>query len=127
MKVYRIAVASILLISGQVHCQSLIVCKLDPKGGATINSIWPAPYLAPNGALCFDVKGWPEYSGQNCATDGGHAAWTGLVIVSMDGDSQGRDSTRFRVNKAVVKDDRLEYVIEWSRGGGLEADAERQD
>ena len=39
-----------------------------------------------------------------------------MVIVSMDGESQGRDSTRFRVNNAVVKEDHLEYVIEWSRG-----------
>jgi hypothetical protein len=97
------------------HAQTRIVCEPDPKDGETINSIWPTPYLSKKGELCFDVKGWSEYSGKNCVTDGGRISWTGLVIVSTDGDSQGRDSTFFRVNRPVVTDELLEYVIEWTR------------
>ena len=117
MNIRCVAFISIFtLLSGQVHSQSLIVCRSSTKGSTVVNPIWPAPYLAQNGALCFDVTGWPEYSGHNCVTDGGHAAWTGTIIVSMDGESQGRDLTFFRVNDAIVKKERLEYAIEWSRG-----------
>ena len=88
MNVRYAALALILWLAGPARSQSLIVCEPDPKSGAPITSLWPAPYLSPTGALCFDVKGWPEYSGQNCVTDGGRVTWTGMVIVSMDGDSQ---------------------------------------
>jgi hypothetical protein len=97
--------------------QSRIVCAPDPKGGKPITSIWPEPYLSKIGQLCFDVKGWQEYSGQNCVLNGGHISWTGLVIVTVDGKSEGRDSTSFRVIRPIVNKERLEYVIEWSRGG----------
>lgn len=112
-----IAAVSTLWLAGAALGQSPIVCTPEPGSGTPIASIWPAPYLSAGGSLCFDVKGWPEYSGQNCVNDGGRAAWTGLVIVMVDGESEGRDSTRFRVNNAVVRNERLEYVIEWSRGG----------
>ncbi len=42
--------------------------------------------------------------------------WTGLVIVTEDGESQGRDSTNFRVLKPIINDEQIEYTIEWSRG-----------
>ena len=99
-----------------VQAQSRIVCAPASADAGKITSIWPSPYLSDKGTLCFDVKGWPEYSGQNCVANGGHASWKGVVIVMEDGDSQGRDSTFFRVMKPVVNDDRIEYVIEWSRG-----------
>ena len=116
MNVRYAALALILWLAGPARSQSLIVCEPDPKSGAPITSLWPAPYLSPTGALCFDVKGWPEYSGQNCVTDGGRVTWTGMVIVTMDGESHGRDLTRFRINNAVVNESRLEYIIEWTRG-----------
>ena len=116
MKIRYVALALIPWLAGTVHSQSPVVCTPDPKSGAPITSIWPAAYLSQAGSLCFDVKGWPEYFGQNCVTDGGHAAWTGMVIVTMDGESHGRDLTRFRINNAVVNESRLEYIIEWTRG-----------
>lgn len=116
MRFWTLAVFTLLGVASVAHGQSRIVCEPDPKGGIPIASIWPTPYLAENGALCFDVTGWPEYSGQNCVTDGGRISWTGMIIVDIDGESQGRDSTFFRVNNAVVKKERLEYVIEWRRG-----------
>ena len=97
------------------HAQSRIVCDPTSKDDNQIASIWPAPYLSDKGSLCFDVKGWPEYSGQNCVQNGGRIAWTGLVIVTIDGESQGRDSTSFRVVKPVLNADLIEYTIEWSR------------
>ena len=102
-------------LAGLSHGQSLIVCEADPKAGSPINPIWPAPYLSQQGALCFDVQGWPEYSGRNCVTNGGSTSWKGTVIVSVDGESQGRDLTSFRVVKPIVNNERLEYTIEWSR------------
>jgi hypothetical protein len=99
------------------HGQSRIVCTPESKGGKSITSIWPDPYLSKLGQLCFDVKGWPDYSGNNCVGNGGRISWTGLVIVTVDGKSEGRDSTSFRVNRPTVNRERLEYVIEWSRGG----------
>lgn len=105
-----------MLLASIANAQERIVCETDPKGGNSINSIWPTPYLSPKGQLCFDVKGWPEYKGQNCVANDGQIKWTGLVIVSMDGESQGRDLTQFRVVKPIVNSERLEYTIEWSRG-----------
>lgn len=95
--------------------QSRIACKPEMNGGTSIQSIWPTPYLSKKGELCFDVKGWPEYSGQNCITNGGNILWTGLVVVYMDGESRGRDSMFFRVIHPVVNDERIEYTIEWTR------------
>lgn len=86
----------------------------DPKHATT--SIWPKPYLSDAGLLCFDVKAWPEYSGSNCVANGKSIRWTGLVIVWEDGESRGRDSTDFRVNKPLVSETRIDYTIEWSRG-----------
>ena len=108
------------LTSTLVQAQSRIVCEQTSKAGEQIASIWPSPYLSEKGALCFDVKGWPEYSGQNCVTNGGRISWTGLVIVNVDGESQGRDSTSFRVVTPVVNNDLIEYVIEWSRNSNWE-------
>ena len=106
-----------LCTADTAHAQSLIVCEPAARNGKAITSIWPTPVLSKTGNLCFDVRGWPEFSGRNCVRNGGHVAWTGLVIVSMDGVSKGRDSTSFRVNSPVVNDQNVEYVIEWSRGG----------
>jgi hypothetical protein len=98
------------------HAVTLIECKNeDPKNSLT--TIWPKPYLLDSGLLCFDVKGWPEFSGENCVANGKNITWTGLVIVSEDQESQGRDSTRFRVSKPTVNSNNIEYTIEWSRGG----------
>ncbi len=98
--------------------QSRIVCT--PTAGAnviTTGSISPTPFIRHDGSLCFDVTSWPEYSGRNCVRDGGSIAWTGLVIVDVDGESQGRDSTEFRVVKPVVRSERIAYRIEWRREG----------
>lgn len=94
-----------------------ISCK-QSQPDTNITSIWPAPYFANAAELCFDVKGWPEYSGKNCVKNGGEARWTGLVIVTEDGESQGRDSTKFRVVKPTINDTQIKYTIEWSRGEG---------
>ena len=103
------------LVTCHAHAQSRIVCDAISQDANQIASIWPAPYLSDKGSLCFDVKSWPEYSGQNCVQNGGRIAWTGLVIVNIDGESQGRDSTSFRVVKPVLNADLIEYTIEWSR------------
>lgn len=76
------------------------------------------PYLSDAGQLCFDVKGWPEFSGSNCVADGKNTRWTGLVIVMEDSESQGRDSTDFRIVKPIVNENNIACTIEWSRGSG---------
>lgn len=98
------------------YAASPIICKSqDPSHAAT--SIWPSLYLLNPRTLCFDVKGWPEFSGTNCVKSGTSAQWTGLVIVTEDGESRGRDSTNFRVMNPTVADEQIQYTIEWSRGG----------
>lgn len=115
MNFAQLPIYAILVVATFAHAQSRIVCEPDAKGGEPITSIWPTPYISEKGALCFDVKGWPEYSGQNCVANRGRISWKGLVIVNVDGESQGRDSTSFRVVSPVVNSERLEYTIEWSR------------
>lgn len=115
MNFVQIPICVLCLATTFAHAQSRIVCEPDKNAGQPITSIWPAPYLSEKGALCFDVKSWPEYAGQNCVTNGGRISWKGLVIVNVDGESQGRDSTSFRVVSPVVNNERLEYTIEWSR------------
>lgn len=117
MKFIYGVVLSLTLTSTTALAKSRIVCEPKYKGNIA-TSIWPTPYLSDNGALCFDVKGSPEYSGQNCVKNGGRTTWTGLVIVDVDGQSQGRGPTSFRVIKPKVNDDSIQYTIEWSRGSG---------
>jgi hypothetical protein len=105
----------LLAAPAMAYAASPIICE-NQHSDNQITSIWPAPYLSSSGALCFDVKGWPEFSGKNCVANGKDAHWTGLVIVMEDGESQGRDSTNFRVLKHVINDEQIEYTIEWSRG-----------
>lgn len=106
-----------LLLTAPVmaYAASPIICESQHTDNQ-ITSIWPEPYLANSRTLCFDVKGWPEFSGKNCITNGRDLHWTGLVIVTEDGESQGRDSTNFRVLKPVINNEQIEYTIEWSRG-----------
>lgn len=117
MRYQQLALYLFLGMATLAHGQSRIVCDLYPKGRESLASIWPIPYLSDKGSLCFDVKGWPEYSGQNCVTNGRRISWKGLVIVNVDGDSQGRDLTSFRIINPVISNERLEYVMEWSRDG----------
>jgi hypothetical protein len=109
--IYAALAATVPIMASAV---TLIECKNeDPQ---KISSIWPSPYLSDSGFLCFDVKGWPGYSGSNCVANGKNIRWTGMVIVSEDAESQGRDSTNFRVSKPTVSENNIEYIIEWSRG-----------
>lgn len=111
-----IFLSTLALLSPLVaNAVTLIDCKpKDPK--TSITSIWPTPYLSDTGLLCFDVKGWPEFSGENCVANGKSISWTGLIIVSEDSESLGRDSTNFRVSKPSVNESSIQYTIEWSRG-----------
>ncbi len=116
MKKLILAAALTAIAPTMANAITLIDCENeDPQHQGTY--IWPSPYLSDSGLLCFDVKGWPEYSGSNCVANGKSIHWTGLVIVSEDDVSQGRDSTNFRVSKPTVNENNIEYVIEWSRGG----------
>ena len=116
MKKLILAAALVAIVPSIANAVTLIECKNEDSKNS-ITSIWPAPYLSDSGLLCFDVKGWPEFSGSNCVSNGKITHWTGLVIVSEDNESQGRDSTKFRVSKPTVNSNNIEYIIEWSRGG----------
>ena len=94
--------------------QSRIVCEPDDKK-TNSTSIYPEPYFSKQGELCFDVKGWYEYSGKNCVKNGNDTYWKGFVIVYTDDESEGRDLTSFRVIKPMITDEQLKYTIEWTR------------
>lgn len=114
MKYLTSLVAIILLAPTIAFSATPIICENTSKNSNT--TISPSLYLSGEDTLCFDVKGWAEYSGTNCVKNGKSASWTGLVIVWEDGESQGRDSTNFRVVNPTVTDENIAYRIEWSRG-----------
>lgn len=114
-KILTKALTLTVLLPLTVSAATLIECKKNEQKNS-ITTIWPMPYLSDAGLLCFDVKGWPEFSGKNCVANGKSISWTGLVIVDEDGESQGRDSTKFRVAKPTVNESAIQYTIEWSRG-----------
>lgn len=94
--------------------QSRIVCEPQDKDGKTVAYIWPEPYLS-NDELCFDIK---VDDGKACVANGGNTSWlTRAVIVDIDGQSQGRDDTWFRVIHPTITSERIEYKIEWTRDG----------
>ena len=111
----ELLVFCLLATPAMAYAASPIVCE-NKHTENQITSIWPTLYLADSGELCFDVKGWPEFSGKNCVANGKEIHWTGMVIVSEDGDSQGRDSTNFRVLNPGINTELIEYTTEWSRG-----------
>ncbi|MBQ0533473.1 hypothetical protein [Providencia huaxiensis] len=114
MKFLKIFTALSVLIPVMAFSATPIICE-NQTSGEKGTSIWPSFYLSGQDTLCFDVKGWPEYSGNNCVKNGKTANWTGLVIVWEDGESQGRDSTNFRVVSPIINSDTISYSIEWSR------------
>lgn len=116
MKTLILVASLAATISTMANAITLIDCKNEDSKNS-ITSIWPMPYLSGSELLCFDVKGWPQFSGSNCVANGQNIRWTGLVIVSEDEESQGRDFTNFRVSKPTVNSNHIEYIIEWSRGG----------
>lgn len=114
MKFLKSVVALTLSIPMMAFSASPIICE-NKSTSDTGTSIWPSLYLSDPNTLCFDVKGWPEFSGTNCVKNGKTAKWTGMVIVWEDGESQGRDSTNFRVVNPMITDEQIKYRIEWSR------------
>ena len=115
MKKLILASALTAIVPTVANAITLIDCKNEDSKNS-VAAIWPRPYLSDSGLLCFDVKGWPEFSGSNCVGNGKSTHWTGLIIVREDGESQGRDSTNFRVSKPTLSENNIEYIIEWSRG-----------
>lgn len=101
-------------IVGTADAQTLIICEPREAQG---EAIWPEPYISSTGDLCFNVKGWPEYSGNNCAANGMSAQWEGGILLVIEGDSKGRDLFEFRVINPKVTDNHIQYRIEWRRDG----------
>ena len=83
IRIWYLAVATLLAISGAVHSQSLIFCQSTSKQSS--QSIWPQPYVAQNAELCFNVKDWPEYAGKNCVATGGEARWKAEILLVIEG------------------------------------------
>lgn len=95
--------------------QVRIECKPTDKNSEA--DLWPEIYLSDSEQLCFDVAGMSGYRGNNCVRNGKSTQWHGIAIVSVNGESQGRDDTDFRVRSAVVTKEQLKYKIEWRRAG----------
>ncbi|SOE98076.1 hypothetical protein SAMN05446635_6034 [Burkholderia sp. OK233] len=101
-------------LAASASAQPRIVCEPENKSGNTTADIWPEPYLLQN-KHCFDIG---VKSGSACVTNGGSTSWlTEAVIVSIDGVSQGRDDTWFRVGHPSISSAQISYRIEWKRDG----------
>lgn len=113
--IYKQLVCTLALVATSLaSAQTMIECKRESKSVSPV--LWPNIYLSPAGHLCFDVRGTPEFRGANCAANGQSIYWEAVTIVMIKDESQGRDTTRFRVLNPVVTDDQLHYSVEWSRG-----------
>ncbi|MDE8557613.1 hypothetical protein [Pantoea vagans] len=91
---------------------NMIICKPASKNDSSATGIWPVPYLSQN-KLCFNMK---NQSGSTCVKNGMTTIWfTEAVIVTIDGESLGRDDTWFKVARPIVNDKEIDYTIEASR------------
>ena len=72
------------------------------------------PYLSDADQLCFDVRNWIGYKGQNCVSNGASIQWqtTATAIAAH----RSEKTVKFRVRRAVVTRERLEYMLESSHG-----------
>lgn len=112
MKHTLLAAALLFTLPTIASATSLIVCEPSSKNDLSATGIWPAPYLTQN-QLCFNMR---AKSGNTCVKNGHTTTWfSEAVIVFIDGESQGRDDTWFRVMKPVINDKEIEYTIEASR------------
>ncbi|NBW68322.1 MAG: hypothetical protein EBR47_06460 [Betaproteobacteria bacterium] len=106
----------LVVVSAMAFGQSRIVCDPIAKDSKRWTSIWPEPYLSEKGELCFDVKGWTGFKGQNCVVRNGERIhWEAILIMFIDGQSVGRDDTYFRVDKPTVSSELISYQIMWRR------------
>lgn len=101
-----------LPITNVAAATQLIVCEPASKNDRSATGIWPVPYLTQN-KLCFNMK---AQTGNTCVKNGLTTTWfTEAVIVTVDGESMGRDDTWFRVARPTVNEREIEYTIEASR------------
>jgi hypothetical protein len=108
----------LLLMSITVQAQEIVVlCHQTDKKAEF--QIWPSIYIGSGGkTLCFNVTGWMDYMGNNCATNAGSMNWSAVVLLMDEsGTSMGRDTTFFRAQNIVITDEMLRYNLEWSRDG----------
>src|SRR5438093_2396913 len=97
-----------MLILSTAFAQTPVECK--GRETAPYAYLWPTIYISKdNMKLCFNVQSWMNYKGNNCVSNGGTIEWRGIVIVSIGGESQGRDDTHFRVKDAVFTDEQIRY------------------
>lgn len=110
---YLVGLATLMIVDA-AYSQSLISCQSTSK--QSTQSIQPEPYISQTGALCFNVKSWPGYSGDNCTTTAnGTVSWQATILLIVEGDSKGRDLFYFRVTNATVSDSHISYKIQWRR------------
>lgn len=101
-----------LPITDVVASTQLIACEPASKNDSSATGIWPVPYLTQN-KLCFNMK---AQAGDTCVKNGHTTTWfTEAVIVTVDGESMGRDDTWFRVARPTINEREIEYTIEASR------------
>ena len=101
-----------LPIADVAAATQLIACEPASKNDRPATGIWPVPYLTQN-KLCFNMK---AQAGNTCVKNGLTTTWfTEAVIVTVDGESLGRDDTWFKVAKPTVNDKEIEYTIQASR------------
>jgi len=113
MSAKLILVVAFLSASLPTFAQRAIECEPFVKRSRVL----PGIYLNRSEQLCFDVLGWSEYQGQNCVKHGQSIQWKATVPVIDRDQIYERESTQFRVQSAVVTDERFDYAVEWSRGG----------
>jgi hypothetical protein len=76
--------------------------------------LWPQPYLKGGKQLCFDISG---FKGNGCVGPNGNAAWSGISLIFLNGESFGREDTDFRIREVELTNDSIRYLAEWGRQG----------
>lgn len=109
------ALASATSALHAANAVTVIECKPGPHAGGVPVRLYPTIYIKQN-ALCFDATSWMNYEGRNCLDSKGSADWNATVLLVSQGQSVGRDHTQFRVRDAKFTDEKIEYLVEWSRG-----------
>ena len=105
--------ALLLLALSPVAAKTLICASEDLSAAPLLLN----PYLSGSGQLCFDVRDWSDYQGNDCAGNGGSIQWQTTAAAITPRGSEQR-TVWFRVRNAVVTRERLAWAIESREGSG---------
>ena len=102
---------AVLMAAASLATAKTAICG---AGGDSAPLFLLEPYLSDSGQLCFDVRNWTGYKGQNCVSNRASIQWqaTATAVTTYPAEK----TVMFRVHRAVVTRERLEYMLESYRG-----------